>query len=570
MDFLIDSINVHLRTLFAALPISALFLSLAAGYTIGKIQFGRFQLGGLAGTLFAAIIIGQVGVEVDNNIKTMSFAVFIYTLGYVSGPQFFQSLGRTTLDQLHLTVFAGVMIFVTVWCAARFFDLDPGSAAGLLAGATTESASVGTAGDAIANLKITEEEKLRLQSNIAVTYAITYLFGFTLVIFFTTKIAPRLMGVNLQQASREFEDAMGGTAKDLEDGQSEPLQEVRARLYRLTEKRFIGSTVAYIRESSKEAVHVVQLYRGDGQIKISPTTRLERGDLVALMGSRTALASCGPQLGAEEGTVDGIELIDETRDVVVTTKKLSGITLAEAKQVVDPAIRRGVFVLRLKRADRELKIWRGVMLQPGDVVTLYGPRDSVDKTARDIGYSVDPSKGVDYVYLGVGIIVGMIIGLITVPVAGADLGLHTGGGCLISGLVFGWLRARKPTFGSLPATTALHLRDYGLAIFIASVGLASGPHALTLLEEKGMLLPLLALITVSVPLLTCTLYAHRVLKMPPPVICGALAGVLTCTPALNALVSEADSEAPVFGYTVPYAVSNVILTLLGPVIVLAV
>lgn len=570
MEFLIDSINIQLRNLFDALPISALFLSLAAGYTIGKIRFGQFQLGGLAGTLFAAIIIGQVGVEVDHNIKTMSFAIFIYTLGYVSGPQFFQSLGRTTLDQLHLSVFAGGVIFITVWTLAGFFDMDPGSAAGLLAGATTESASVGTAGDAIANMNIGEDEKLRLQSNIAVTYAITYLFGFTLVIFFTTKIAPWLMGVNLQQASREFEQTMGGTEKTLEEGQSEPLQEVRTRLYRLTETRYIGATVAYIRESSDERIHVVQLYRDHQQVEISPTTRLEKNDLVALMGQRNALAACGPELGTEEGEVDGIELIDETRDVVVTNRKLSGITLSEAKHVVDPTIRRGVFVLRITRADRELKIWPGVMLQPGDVVTLYGPSKSVDSTARDIGYSLDPTKGVDYVYLGVGIIVGMIIGLFTIPLAGADLGLHTGGGCLISGLVFGWLRSRKPTFGSLPATTALHLRDYGLAIFIASVGLASGPQALILLAEKGILLPLLALLTVSIPLVACTLYAHRVLKMSPPVICGALAGVLTCTPALNALVSEAESEAPVFGYTVPYAVSNVILTLLGPVIVLAV
>ncbi len=97
------------------------------------------------------------------------------------------------------------------------------------------------------------------------------------------------------------------------------------------------------------------------------------------------------------------------------------------------------------------------------------------------------------VYLGLGIVVGILIGMVTVPVAGSEVGLHTGGGCLISGLVFGWLRSKRPTFGSMPAATALHLRDYGLAIFIASVGLASGPQALILLQEKGVILPLLSM-----------------------------------------------------------------------------
>jgi AspT/YidE/YbjL antiporter-like protein len=163
-----------------------------------------------------------------------------------------------------------------------------------------------------------------------------------------------------------------------------------------------------------------------------------------------------------------------------------------------------------------------------------------------------------------GIIVGILIGMISVPIDGSPVALHTGGGCLI----FGWLRSKHPTFGSLPAATALHLRDFGLAVFVASVGLAVGPQAMVLLAEQGVLLPILAVVVVLVPIVSSMYYAKYVLKMNPVVICGALAGVLTCTAGLNAIVAAADSETPVLGYTVRSAVANILLTLLGPVIVL--
>jgi AspT/YidE/YbjL antiporter-like protein len=209
-------------------------------------------------------------------------------------------------------------------------------------------------------------------------------------------------------------------------------------------------------------------------------------------------------------------------------------------------------------------------VQAGEVLTLYGPPEAVETAAQQIGYSMERSDAVDYVYLGLGIIAGILIGMITVPLAGSPVALHTGGGCLISGLVFGWLRSKKPTFGSLPSATALHLKDFGLAVFVASVGLAVGPQALALLVEKGVLLPLLAVAVVLIPIVSSMYYARYVLKMNPVVICGALAGILTCTAGLNAAVAEAESETPILGYTVPYAIANVLLTLLGPVIVLSV
>jgi aspartate-alanine antiporter len=556
--------------LLIASPIAALFLCVALGYAIGKLRIGRFQLGGMPGTLFAAIMIGQAGVPTDENVKTIFFALFIYALGYVSGPQFFRSLGRDTLDQVHLAVFSSVVVFAVVWTMSAVLDLDKGTAAGLLAGATTESASVGTAGETLAHIGLDEATVSQLRANIAVTYAVTYLFGFTLVVFFVSAIAPRLLGIDLKAAAREYEIALGDVEESLEPGQEQALRPIVVRVYRVTNAEAAGVTVGELDERFDPDVHVQQVARGGRPRNLAPGLKLRRGDRVTLVGLRDEIMTAGNYLGVETGQINGLEFVGESCDAVLTRKELVGLTLKEARSLMAPGERRAVFATRILRAGQDIPVRPLTRLQAGDVMTLYGPAGNLDRVIDRIGYAVQTGLATDYVYLGLGIVTGILLGMITVPIAGAPVALHTGGGCLISGLIFGWLRSKRPSFGSLPAATAVHLRDFGLAMFIASVGLAAGPEAMNVLREQGIILPVLSVTVVLATLLASLYYARYVLKMPPVLICGALAGILTCTPGLNAVVKEADSESPVLGYTVPYAMANVFLTLLGPVIVLTV
>jgi putative transport protein len=188
-----------LHAFFQKIPMAALFVSVAIGYWIGKIKIGNFSLGGMAGTLLVAVVIGQVGVPVDPVVKDLMFALFIYATGYASGPQFFASLNRKTISQLHLALISTIAIFSFVFIAAKVMDLDKGTAAGLLAGAITESACIGTASEALQRLGLGAEKVKELQANIGVTYAITYLFGMMTVIFFSSRAAPRLLGIDLKR-----------------------------------------------------------------------------------------------------------------------------------------------------------------------------------------------------------------------------------------------------------------------------------------------------------------------------------------------------------------------------------
>lgn len=558
------------RSIFEASSISALFVCVALGFAIGRVRIAGVQIGGIPGTLFAAIIVGQIGVEVDPNIKTMAFALFIYSLGYVSGPSFAASLGRSTLNQVHLALFSSALVFATVWGLAQVFGLDKGTAAGLLSGGITESAAVGTATETLAHLDLPPEEIEAMQANIGVAYAVTYLFGFTLVVFFVSVIAPRMMGIDLKAEAARYESELGNFGDDLGPQQEAALRGVVARAFEVANPDAVGMDVATLEQRFGARVSIQRIVRHGRPVEPHPARELARGDRVAILGRLDELMEAGEFVGNETADLAGLDLVGETRLVVLTNSDYIGRTISEVRALIDPMARRGVHVVQIARNGQNVPARPRTLLEAGDMVSIYGPPEALDSAENLIGYTVDQGIAVDYVYLGLGVVAGILIGMVEVSIAGSPVALHTGGGCLVSGLLFGWLRSRHPSFGGLPPATALHLKDFGLAIFIACVGLSTGPQAWALLKEQGVLLPALAFLVVLIPIIGTMYYARYVLKMKPVVICGALAGCLTCTAGLNATVQAAESETPVLGYTVPYAIANVLLTLLGPVVVLAV
>jgi AspT/YidE/YbjL antiporter-like protein len=314
---------------------------------------------------------------------------------------------------------------------------------------------------------------------------------------------------------------------------------------------------------------VAQAAHLEKRIDVSPDLTLQSGFRLALQGKLAEVASAGAFVGKETFNLSAIGFINEERDVVVTRKELIGKTIAEARRMLDLKHGHGVWVLatRLMRLDQEIPMYPQTELRAGDVVRFVGASEDVARAADLVGYSLVPSKLVDYIYLGLGVLAGILLGMITVPVAGMPIGLGTGGGCLISGLIFGWLRAKHPTFGNLPGSTAQYLRDFGLAIFIASVGLAIGPQAIAQIKQYGVTLPVIGICAALFSCLAMVFYGRSVLKMNPVILCGAISGNLTTTAALYSVSDAAESSTPVLGYTVSYAVSNVLLTFLGPVIV---
>src|SRR3984957_16258739 len=199
-----------LHTLFQRSPEVALFLALAIGYYVGRINFGSFQLGGVGGTLLAAVIISQAGVTIDSGVKAIMLGVFIYAVGYSSGSQFFASLHRKTLREFALAAFLALSALFTVIACAKLFHLNKGLAAGLAAGALTQSAIVGTAGAAIAGLGVPPSEVKFLQSEVAIAFAVPYVPGLLSAILVCVNIVPRFMREGLHDPAIKVENAADG------------------------------------------------------------------------------------------------------------------------------------------------------------------------------------------------------------------------------------------------------------------------------------------------------------------------------------------------------------------------
>jgi AspT/YidE/YbjL antiporter-like protein len=161
----------------------------------------------------------------------------------------------------------------------------------------------------------------------------------------------------------------------------------------------------------------------------------------------------------------------------------------------------------------------------------------------------------------------LLIGLASFKVGPIALTLGGGGGALIAGLVFGWWRSRRPTIGAFPPAARQVVVDVGLGGFIAAIGLANGPAALSAIQSHGLTLLVVGIVVTLTPMIVGTLFAYYMLRMNPVIVCGALAGAMTVDAAVAGACEVAESQTPVLGVAVPYAIANVVLTVLGPIIV---
>ena len=283
--------------------------------------------------------------------------------------------------------------------------------------------------------------------------------------------------------------------------------------------------------------------------------------MLAVTARRAVLVEQLGWLGVE---VDDRELLDfpyAHLDVVITRKEMAGRTLAE----LDRERGHGIVLQRLVRAGQEIPFDGNTRVERGDLLSLDGDLHDVERVARDLGYADRPSPATDMVFVGMGIFLGGLFGLLAVTVGGVSITLTTSGGALISGLVFGWLRYTRPTFGRIPEAGLWIFDTVGLAAFIGIVGLNAGPQFLSGVRATGPGLIVAALLVSIVPHTLGLLFGRFVLKLNPVILLGAESGAGTTTAALRAVQDAAGSKLPVLGYTVPYAIGNILLTAWGPV-----
>jgi putative transport protein len=299
-------------------------------------------------------------------------------------------------------------------------------------------------------------------------------------------------------------------------------------------------------------------------VEAEPSTIIHHGDVVAVISRTEMLMARGTEIGPEVEDKALVDFPASFLDVVVTNKAIVQKTL---KELAASEFTRGVFLRKLLRVGEPIPLNWETRVDRGDVMSLVGAKPDVERAAKEIGYADRPTNATDMIFVGLGIVLGGFVGLLTVMVAGLPLTLTASGGALIMGLVFGWLRSVRPTFGRIPEPAMWIFDTVGLTTFMAVVGLGAGPSFVSGLQKSGVSLVFVGLVVAALPHVTAILFGRYVLKMNPLILLGACSGAGTITAALRAVQDESQSKLAALGYTVPYAIGNILLTAWGPVIV---
>ncbi|MGN7825062.1 aspartate-alanine antiporter [Chitinophaga sp. 22536] len=552
-------------------PELAIFLTIALGFAIGPLKIKTFSLGTVTAVLLVGVLVGQLKIDISSTVKSVFFLMFLFAVGYSVGPQFFRGLKKTGLPQMGFAVLMLLTCLIFPWLCARFMGYNMGQAAGLLAGSQTISAVIGVAGDTINGLPLTAAQKADYNNAIPVCYAVTYIFGTAGSAWVLASLAPAMLGGldKVRKACKELEASMGAGDESSQPGMIPADRVVAFRAYTVTADWFgDGKTVQQLEAHLAEEhvrLFVERLRQQNKLVDAAPGVVIHKGDKIVLSGRREDLMGERGLIGPEIQDAELLHFPAEALQVLVAKKNIAGMKVSELR--AQPYMH-GIFIRSIKAADIEVPVMPDTVLERGDVLELVGLKKEVDKAVQEIGYADRPTEKTDMTFVGLGIVIGGLIGVLTVRIGGVPISLSTSGGALIIGLVFGWLRSQHPTFGRIPAPALWVMNNVGLNMFIAVVGITAGPGFVDGFKQVGVSLFLVGAVATTLPLLAGVLMGKYIFKFHPALILGCTAGARTTTAALGAIQDAVDSKTPALGYTVTYAVGNTLLIIWGVVIVM--
>ena len=540
-------------------PVISIFICLALGYLIGKLKIKSFTIGATVGTLLVGLLISLVfkGVgtyEIDGTVKTIFFSLFIFAIGYEVGPSFFASLKSSGLKIIILSLFFAVVAFVVSIVLFKAFGIGAGEAGGILAGSLTQSAILGTADSTMKGM-LSGTELKTAESQMAIAYALTYVFGTVGVVVFLKNGAAKLIGVNLTDTVKKKIDQ---TNFHESSSENTVVGNIKARAFCIENgAEFIGKTIGSVEEQYGDDLTITQIIRKGKKVSLAPDVQLLEGDTVTIIGLLDAVLHFEAPGMKETDDSEALKL-DVIKQEIILTNHFS-------LDVIKHLSENGIVISERKRDNNILS--EDQALKALDHLTLVGPKALIAKVVKKLGYVKDTGTETDVSFISMGLVVGLLIGAISFVVSGIPITLGSGGGALIGGLLFGYYQDKHSNYGLMPKATRWFCKSVGLNLFIAIVGLTSGASFLSALQSMGVKVLLIGVLVTILPHIASVYFGKFVLKLDAVDIIGALCGAGTCTAALNGVVEEYDSSIFAVAYTPGYAMGNILLTVLGPLVV---
>ena len=553
-------------------PESAVFLAVGIGFIVGKIKIGFFSLGTVASALLAGLLIGQLGIDVPGPMKSSFFLLFLFTTGYAVGPQFFRSVASNGIKQVLFALLICTACFGSVFIMAKIAGYNVGQAGGMFAGSQTISGALGIVPETISgNPNYSDALKAELIAAVPVCYSITYIFGAAGSAFILSIIGPRLLGgiKKVKAEVAELENNLGDQhITDNTPAIFSALRPVTFRAYHIGSEWFgaEGRSVEEVEAllfNRHERIFVARL-RHEGTINyVTPKTMIYPGDDVVLSGRREYAVNLTGTIGNEIADYDLLNFPAENLPVMINKKTFAGKTIV---QLLLEDFMHGVSIKRLTRGDMNLKIRPGTELMSGDVIEIAGIPSDVERAAKKIGFIDRPTNITDIIFLCIGIVIGVYFGSLMIKAGKIPVSLGSSGGTLLAGLFLGWLRSKRPTFGSIPDASVWLMRTLGLSMYVAIIGIVAAPSFGTSLQSLGWEILVYGAIATSFPLFFGIFLGKFVFKFKSPITLGCIAGARTSTPSLGAITDQLDSDIPTLGYSLTSAV-GVVVNLIGALLI---
>lgn len=527
-----------------ALTVSVLALVAVVGLWIGNVKIRGVGFG-IGGVLFGGIIVGhfvdQAGVALSSPmlhfIQEFGLILFVYTIGIQVGPGFFASL---RVSGLRLNLFAILIVILGGLVTAvlhKLFDIPLPVVLGIFSGAVTNTPALGAGQQILRDLGVPFE----VVDQMGMSYAMAYPFGICGILL-TMWLVRLFFRINVEKEAQRFEESSGNGHANLHT--------INVRVENPNLNQMAIQDVPML---NSDNIVCSRLKRGELLMVPAPGTLIQAGDLLHLVGRPEDLHNAQLVIGQEVATslsTRGTDL--KVERVVATNEKVLGKKIRDlhVKQRYD------VVISRLNRAGVELVASSSASLQFGDILNLVGRQEAIDAVAAELGNAQQKLQQVQMLPVFIGIGLGVLLGSIPLFIPGfpAALKLGLAGGPLIMALILGRIGSIGKLYWFMPPSANLALRELGIVLFLAVVGLKSGgDFVATLTQGEGLSWIAYGIFITAIPLLTVGILARMLAKMNYLTLCGMLAGSMTDPPALAfANNLHATSGAAALSYATVY------------------
>ena len=598
-----------------------LFTVVLGAVLLGKVTIKGYGLGMVASAIVVGAAISAIGstmgvkMSIDNFTKSIFYYLFMYGVGLRVGPSFINSLKGDGLKFTILAVFCSVLGLLGAVAFVKMWDLPAGTAGGILAGSMTMSAAIGSAEEAVRQgaFPLAPGQKFEdVSGMIALSYGLTYIWG-TVGIILICKYLPRWWGIDAKAEAKKYEESFG--VPNVDDAGLTGFRPLSVRAYRLTNEALVGKTVREFfqkypqykvlnvlriapvrREATAVAPSTVMAFESELAAAGVPSTarvrdadstpagqarrdrgvlpessymklgaaddlELRAGDIVTLGGRTEEMTQNMGLIGPEVADQSALAVPLDQAEILVTNKDLEGKELGEFR-TADFA---GQLALHhIERGGVPIPIGTHLKLQRFDVLFVGGVKASVDKLAKLAGRIARPSTSTDLMTLSLGMILGLLIGAVSFPLAGAKVGLGNAGGLLVSGVIVSSVASRLRFFGNTPNAARNILEDLGLVVFIAIVGINAGASLVTQLSgDLAAKILIAGFVVCTLPPILVWAIGYHMMKINPAILMGGVAGARSHSGPAREAAKEIGSSVPWIGFPVGYAVSGILLTVFG-------